>query len=73
MKRSSFLKSLVGIAVAPLAIAKVMETGMETEIAPISEVPEELKGKHWFNYEEFKLQQEFYYKLEQDIFTRISI
>lgn len=50
MKRSSFLKSLLGIAVAPMAIAKVMET--ETVINPITEIPEKYKGE--YGAKEFK-------------------
>lgn len=50
MKRSSFLKSLLGIVVAPMAIAKVMKT--ETVINPITQIPEKYKGE--YGAKEFK-------------------
>ena len=50
MKRSNFLKALLGIAVAPAAIAKAIET--ETVINPIAEVPEKFKGQ--YGAKEFK-------------------
>lgn len=41
MKRSSFLKSLLGIAVAPMAIAKVMEK--------FDDRPKMISGEKYFN------------------------